>query len=347
MVDGIRQIVRDEQPDIVEVCDKHSLFYIAGLVRKGWFGRVGRPTLVGMSAERFDDNVTTFLAGDRVGTAFARWYMREIYTPMFDFHLANSVYTAQELLDVLPPHRQGVVHVAPPGLSNDAFTVPPGRDGRETILGLTGGGERTRLIAYVGRLSREKNLGLLVDMLERLIASETDNGPVHQLLVAGEGPERDRPLTARTRLGGRIHLLGNLPGGLAVRRLLSSVDLFVHANPKEPFGLAPLEAMACGIPVVVPDRGGVLSADHNTAWLAAPTPEAFATIVRTVLDRPDIARSRVTAALERAAEYHQSRVVPRYFSLLDALHRQRLSGAPAVLPSVGSPAVAERAVVTT
>ena len=60
-VNGIRQILRHEQPDIVEVCDKHSLHYVAGLLRKGWIGGVGRPTLVATSAERFDDNVRTFI----------------------------------------------------------------------------------------------------------------------------------------------------------------------------------------------------------------------------------------------------------------------------------------------
>ena len=52
-------IIREEQPDLIEVADKLCLPYLAGLLRKGWIPGVTRPTLVGMSCERFDDTVAT------------------------------------------------------------------------------------------------------------------------------------------------------------------------------------------------------------------------------------------------------------------------------------------------
>ena len=120
-------------------------------------------------------------------------------------------------------------------------------------------------------------------------------------------------------------LIGNLPGGQAVRRLLAAADVFVHPNPREPFGLAPLEAMAAELPVVAPDSGGILSyADDTTAWLAKPTGAAFAAAVRQVIDQPVRAAMRARVALDRAATFHADLVVPRFFSLLDSLHAQRL-----------------------
>src|SRR5262245_12501077 len=56
-----RRILRDEQPDLIEVCDKYSVSWLAGLLRRGWISDLRRPTLVGMSCERMDDNVGAFL----------------------------------------------------------------------------------------------------------------------------------------------------------------------------------------------------------------------------------------------------------------------------------------------
>jgi len=333
-VTGVQQILRRERPDIVEVCDKYSLPYLAGLLRKGWAGGgIPRPTLVATSAERMDDAVATFVSASHVAQLGARWFMRSIYAPLFDYHVANSHYTADELRAVLPAHRQHVVHVCTPGLSAEAFRRLPGGETRQSLMELTGGDTRTRLLVYVGRLSREKNLVLLLDMMEALMTHEAAGGTNFRLLLAGEGPERRLLEAARTRLRGHVVLLGNLPGGQAVRRLLAAADVFVHPNPREPFGLAPLEAMAAELPVVAPDSGGILSyADDTTAWLAKPTGAAFAAAVRQVIEQPVRAAMRARVALDRAATFHEELVVPRFFSLLDSLHAQRLQDQAATTP---------------
>lgn len=340
VVQGIRQILTAEQPDIVDICDKQSLFYVAGLLRKEWLAGVKRPTLIGTSAERFDDAVAMYLSSAERGRAFARWYMRAIYTPMFDFHVANSEYTAGELRDVLPQHRQRVVRVIHPCLPSAAFEPPMGGGSREAVLGLTGGRGRTRLLAYVGRLSREKNLELLVETLARLVDSERPGGEQFHLVVAGDGVERERLLAARERTRGRLLLLGNLPGPVAVRHLLASVDVFVHPNPREPFGLGPLEALAAGVPLVVPNRGGVLSyADATTAHVIEPTADAFAAAIRDIFERPEAARARSIAGHLRATEFHEGLAGPRYLETLDALHRQRLDSHAVTTPEAMAGAV--------
>lgn len=324
-VEGIRQILLAEQPDVVEVCDKHSLLYVAGLLRKGWVGGVQRPTLVAHSAERFDDNVATFMSRRPLAMGFASWFMRTIYTPMFDYHLANSEYTAAELRQALPPHRQDVVRVISPSLSR-RLGRPVRLDRR--FLSLPGqGSPRTRVVLYLGRLSREKNLDLLFEMFRHLITHRASGEDDYQLRIAGDGPERARLEQCSESLGpGRVVFLGNLQDAPAVDEALSNADVLVHPNPREPFGLAPLEAMAAGLPIVVPDGGGVLSyADRSTAWIAAPVPEVFAATVRAVFSNPALAASRAAAGQLRARGFHDDVVVPRYFALLDDLHRERLA----------------------
>jgi phosphatidylinositol alpha 1,6-mannosyltransferase len=97
--------------------------------------------------------------------------------------------------------------------------------------------------------------------------------------------------------------------------------VFVHPNPREPFGIGPLEAMASGVPLVAPDAGGLLSyANDTNAWLAEPTGEAFAGAVRGAC-RPGAERdARLTRARETAAGYTWPNVTRTIFELYDRLH---------------------------
>lgn len=325
---GVRAILQAEQPDILEVCDKYSLFYVAGLLRKNWMRGVRRPTLIGVSSERFDDSLGAFLSSGTLARAAARWYVGNIYAPMFDYHVANSEYTAAELRALLAPHRQRVVHVCPPGVDADAF-VDEGRRpaARAALRQAVGGDANTVVLLYAGRLSPEKNVPLLVDMLSELIrrAPERD----YRLVLAGDGPLRGACERERLRLGGnRLVLLGNVGDRGALLDLLSGADAFVHANPREPFGIAPLEALAAGLPLVAPAAGGVLTyASPATAWLAEPTARAFADVVEQLIERPDDARSRAARGRAAAELFRRPIVNARLFHLYDALHAERLEAA--------------------
>ena len=115
----------------------------------------------------------------------------------------------------------------------------------------------------------------------------------------------------------------------ALAELYANVDAFVHPNPREPFGIAPLEAMASGIPLIAPDRGGVTSyASDANAWLAEPTPEAFAAAVRRATglaphgEELPAAREQKLSAARQTARGHRWPVVARgYFELFDTLVR--------------------------
>lgn len=84
----------------------------------------------------------------------------------------------------------------------------------------------------------------------------------YQLFAAGDGPRREAFLAeARARVPGRVHPLGHLDRE-QLADTLASVEAFVHRNPREPFGIGPLEATASGVArvaLVGPDAGGVLT----------------------------------------------------------------------------------------
>ena len=316
----LARILREERPDLVEVCDKYSLCHLAGVIRRGWVPGLRRPVLVGLTCERMDDNVEQHLGLGPAGRRWAARYMRRVYLPQFDAHIAISQYTAGELRPQPPRHRRRV-DVLPLGV--DAGRFRPSRRSaavRRALLARVSGGARTLLLLYAGRLSREKNVGLLVSTLGRLAAA--DHGHDHRLLVAGDGPLREAFFAeAERRAPGRAHPLGHLgPDELA--DVVANVDVFAHPNPREPFGIGPLEAMASGTALVAPAAGGLLTyACRETAWLAEPAPEAFA---RAVLDAgADSARKRATVsrAVARAREYAWPRSAARFFALYDELVR--------------------------
>lgn len=300
----VSAILRAEQPDILEVSDKYTLPYVSGMLRKHLLREIRRPTEIATSHERLDVNVSSYLTKRAVGGWFARSYMRYVYFPMFDHHIANSDYTAAELIPASVGHttRRGI-WVCPMGLDNGAFS------------GLTRRAHREKRLLYAGRLSAEKNTAMLVDLIARLPEE-------YALVIAGEGPQRAWLMEQASRLSpGRIQLKSHFRDRDEFAQELADADVFVHPNPREPFGITPLEAMACGVPLIAPRAGGVLSyANSANAWLCEPTADEFADAVKSVF-ADDVERERkVAAARLTAASFDWHLIAARYFDLIDALH---------------------------
>ena len=328
----LRKIIEEEQPDLIEICDKYSLFYLAALLRKEWLPRMKRPTLVGLSCERMDDNVSAYISAGRLGRALSRAYIRHMYGPPFDAHVANSEYTAGELRRNLWDRSPDFIHVCPMGVDFRAFgPVHRDRQFRRRLLVQAGGTADSVMLLYAGRMSPEKNLGLLIDMLEQLQRPTDQGGPArdYRLVLAGDGPETEALLRdASHRVRHRVLWVGTIRDRAELAKYYASTDVFVHPNPREPFGIGPLEAMASRVPVVVPSAGGVLSyANPTNAWLAEPVGASFAHAVRSAVLRPS--EARLAAAGETARQLDWSRVASRFFKLYDDLHRRRSAASSA------------------
>jgi glycosyltransferase involved in cell wall biosynthesis len=125
-------------------------------------------------------------------------------------------------------------------------------------------------VLYVGRLTKEKGLDLLVDAF--LTARELD--PRLHLALAGGGPEED---ALRERLGEHGTFLGWVAGD-DLPRAYASADAFLFASQTDTYGQVIVEAQASGLPVVAVAAGGPLSLieDGETGLLSEPRPEALA-----------------------------------------------------------------------
>jgi alpha-1,6-mannosyltransferase len=315
-------VLEREQPDLVEICDKYSLPYLAAMLRKGWHRRVRRPALVGLSSERFDDNMRAYVSRSVAAAAFTRWYIRHIYGPPFDCHIAISEYTASELRSALHDRAPDFVRICPLGVDADAFG--PGRrspDLRRRLLAEAGGSPRSVLLLYAGRVSPEKNIALLIATLGELSGDTTRD---YRLVVVGDGPKsvwlKDQ---ARGTLEGRI-LHRSTVDRETLATYCASCDVFVHPNPREPFGIGPLEAMASEVPVVLPGSGGVLEyANPLNAWLAPPQAVPFAEAVRAAAyaEPRKLATARATAL-----RFQWSQAFQRFFATYDDIHQSLTAG---------------------
>jgi glycosyltransferase involved in cell wall biosynthesis len=175
-------------------------------------------------------------------------------------------------------------------------------------------------LLYVGRLAREKNLGLLVDLIARL---QRNSDRAFHILVAGSGPLRSWFEQEAQRVApGCAHFLGHIDDRAQLADLYANANAFVHPNSDEPFGIALLEAMASGLPLVAPNSGGVTQyANEGNAWTVPATGESFEKAVREIASDPSRAHARAERALATAAGYGWAAVADSFLELYRALHR--------------------------
>lgn len=182
--------------------------------------------------------------------------------------------------------------------------------------------ENSALLLYVGRLVPEKNLRLLTETLSELhTRSERD----WRLIVVGDGIGRDEFLAdSERRAPAHVVWLGHLRNRSELAQIYANCDVFVHPNPREPFGIAPLEAMASGLPVIAPDRGGVLSyANSSNAWIVPPTPEAFAQAIREAILDDNLRQCRIANALLAAEQFRWENVANSFLDLYEDMLRRK------------------------
>jgi glycosyltransferase involved in cell wall biosynthesis len=173
------------------------------------------------------------------------------------------------------------------------------------------------VLLYAGRISPEKNIGLLIEMMTQL-APDADRD--YRLLVAGAGPEEERlKQQAASQFPGKLVCLGHLDKE-TLADYYANADVFVHPNPREPFGIAPLEAMISGVPTLAPNSGGILSyANDDNAWLEEPTGAAFAAAVRRIISDADDASRRTRNAVATALENTRVKSTDNLFAAYDRM----------------------------
>ncbi|MDH6578064.1 glycosyltransferase family 4 protein [Kitasatospora sp. MAP5-34] len=231
---------------------------------------------------------------------------------LYERHLLPRVFRrARRLVAVSPvslaagrPHAVEIT----PGVDTDRFT--PG----EPASG------RPRTVLYVGRMDRT-SAWKGVDVLVRAFA-ELAELPGARLRLVGGGDAVPDHLALAGRLGvaDRVDAVGELTGDALVAEVRTAALLVLPSRTEaESFGMALVEAMACGTPVVGSEVGGIphVITDGETGLLVPPgDPGALATACRRVLEDGGLADRLAGAGRRRAVErYAWDGLMARYLSL--------------------------------
>ncbi len=213
------------------------------------------------------------------------------------------------------------VTVVPSGVDLSHFTPEGPAEPR--------GAQRRRIVA-VGRLVERKGFGNVLEALTRLPDTEVvlAGGPERGALGADPQARRLRALARRLGVADRVELRGRVARA-ELPALVRSADVVVCTPWYEPFGIVPLEAMACGVPVVASAVGGLIDTvvDGVTGIHVPPRrPEELAAALRALLDEPEHRRRLGAAGARRARErYGWDRVAAATLRVLHELGEEELA----------------------
>ena len=282
------QAIIEQRPDIIEVGDPYRCAWSA--LDAGH--RLGVPV-----AAFYHSNVEALAQRwlPRASHALVRQYLRHLYR-RFDAVFAPSGWAADALL------RLGLDNVVLQSHGVDCEMFHPrwhDENWREEL----GYAASDIVLLYAGRFAPEKNLDRLASAVDRL-------GRPYRLVAIGDGPSTPR--------GARLTVLPYQSNPAALARALASADMFVHAGDQETFGLAALEALACGTPVVARACAGLADLVDGRAVTGVENDDVSA-LADAISSMAPVAATLRTEARRRALQFDANRtfaqLLQRYTTL--------------------------------
>lgn len=170
----------------------------------------------------------------------------------------------------------------------------------------------SKKLLYVGRLSKEKNLDILIKAFKIVHTNE----PSYTLIIVGNGPveENLKELARRENLEKAIVFTGSIP----FEKLLSSniytdAALFATASTSETQGLSIIEGMSYGLPVVAVAKRGIpeLIKDNGLLCKTANAKDLASNILK-ILHTPALAKKMSAASLKRAEKYSIATITTQF-----------------------------------
>lgn len=183
-----------------------------------------------------------------------------------------------------------------------------------------------KVLVHVSNFREAKRAPEVVRVFHRLLEEGFDL----KLLLVGDGPDRVPTEHLARELGvhGDLRFLGKQE---PVEEILSIADVFLMPSGSETFGLAALEAMACDVPVVASDIGGLpeLVADGETGYLCPLGDiDAFTERTARLLSNDEHQAEMAAAARRRAVEHFDlEKIVPQYEAYYERVRAEMLTEA--------------------
>jgi glycosyltransferase involved in cell wall biosynthesis len=283
----LEQRWREAPVDVV-----HAHFWMSGVASTRAARRIGIPVVQTFHAlgtvKRRQQGDHDTSPPERIG--FERRLCRTV-----DHVVATCTDEVAELRAMGMP--AGRASVIPCGVDTSLFTPSERRQA-----------ERPRLL-FIGRLVERKGIGNVIEALAFLPGVElvVAGGPARHGLAGDPEVARLRALAAAHDVADRVTFVGSVARA-DVPALMGSADIVVAVPWYEPFGIVPVEAMACGRPVVGSAVGGLLDTvvPGLTGELVPPRrPDLLAPVLRDLLADPARRAAYGRAGRQRAVEHYQ------------------------------------------
>lgn len=238
-----RRIAVHEHPDVIEVGSPGFVPWIVRLAARGLDSRV-----IAFYHSNFPRVFSPFperATGFRRAMHGLAWR----YARLIDRHFAHTIVCSEFAASDL--RNAGIERVTRIPLGVDLAAFHPSLRAKRREVRARVGLPEGQVAAFVGRFSMEKELDLV---MEAWPAVYRRTGAL--MAFIGDGPMR-RDMVARMDGAPWARFLPYERSRGQLAELLAALDLFVAPSSNETFGLAPLEALATGTPVLSPDRGGI------------------------------------------------------------------------------------------
>ncbi len=290
IVRALDRAIDDERPDVV--CSHHTRGLITGYLAAK---RHGLPLI------HHEHSSAHYRQG--IGRLAAQAIM-----PRVDRVICNSLYTLRSIQTAYPGIADRLCHVHDPVVERPSTTAA---QAVQEELGLS---ERDLVIGHIGGLIPERDQATLiraVDLLRRFY-------PHVKLVLVGDGPERLRleALVRTLHLDALVRFTGYRDPG----DLLGVMDLYVNPCVDEGFGIAVVEAMLAGLPVVIANAGShpELIVDGECGFLYEPgNSDDLAARLQWLIDHPVDARDMgARARLHALRQFSPGRFMNGYLNAL-------------------------------
>ena len=283
----VKEELKKFAPSFLEISDRTTLLRLAD-----WAKTESIDTAF-YAHERVDKVVSAFLPFLPFKKPLIDYANQKIANKV-DHIIATTEYAATEFRRLnLSNNVNSKLAILPLGVDLKQFTPENFNSELRTNLG-----SGVKIILACTRFSKEKDPEFLLDIARACKM----NGTQIQLVIAGSGPLAKKLVTNAEKEGLPVSFIGFIADKNYLAQLLASADLFLAVGPIETFGLAALEALACGTPVICRDTSAITEIIDSKCGYSLPRDSSqWAEEIRNHFDLDQLVVSKF--ARERAEEF--------------------------------------------
>lgn len=296
----VKEELKKFSPDFLEISDRTTLLRLAD-----WAKTESIDTAF-YAHERVDKVVAAFLPFLPFKKPLIDYANQKIANKV-DHIIATTEYAATEFRRLnLSNNVNSKLAILPLGVDLKQFTPENFNSELRTNIG-----SGVKIILACTRFSKEKDPEFLLDIARACKM----NGTQIQLVIAGSGPLAKKLVTNAEKEGLPVSFIGFITDKNYLAQLLASADLFLAVGPIETFGLAALEALASGTPVICRDTSAITEIiDSNCGYSLPKDSSRWADQIRDyfTLDQLAISQCARTRAEEFSWEESARKLLSRF-----------------------------------